>query len=104
MSIKGAEGMTVGELARELDQGAKIVVFEWCISLLVITLKRASDPHLIRPGQSAALKSLPWTLLSLVVGWWGLPWGLIYTPWTVVVNLRGGRDVTYDVRQRLPRA
>ncbi|HZF53192.1 MAG TPA: hypothetical protein VE093_31280 [Polyangiaceae bacterium] len=104
MSIKGAEGMTVGELARELDQGAKIVVFEWCISLLVITLKRASDPYLIRPGQSAAVKSLPWTLLSLVVGWWGLPWGLIYTPWTVVVNLRGGRDVTYDVRQRLPRA
>jgi hypothetical protein len=104
MSIKGAEGMTVGELARELDQGAKIVVFEWCISLLVITLKRASDPYLIRPGKSALVAGLPWTALSLLVGWWGIPWGFIYTPWVVVVNLRGGRDVTYEVRHRLTSA
>jgi hypothetical protein len=92
-------GWTEEELARELDQGARFVVFEWCISLILVALKRVTDPYLIRPGESAVAKGLPWTALSLVAGWW-CP-GLIYTPWTVIASFRGGRDVTYEVRQHL---
>ena len=32
-----------------------------------------------------------------VLGWWGIPWGPIWTISTIVTNLRGGRDVTNDV-------
>jgi hypothetical protein len=39
--------------------------------------------------------------LSLLFGWWGLPWGLIYTPLTLWTNLSGGRDVTAELRERL---
>jgi len=94
MTIRGAEGMSRQQLAAEIQGGARIVVFEYCISVVVLTFKRSSDPVLVRRGESAFVKSLPWTLLSLVFGWWGIPFGLIYTPWALIVNMGGGKDVT----------
>jgi hypothetical protein len=101
MAIIGAENLSDAELAGELQRGARLVVFEYCISIIVMTFKRSTDVHLIRPGEKATLKGLPWTLLSLLVGWWGFPWGFIYTPAAVIRNLSGGRDVTDAVLARI---
>ena len=38
-----------------------------------------------------------YTLISLLAGWWGIPWGPIYTITSLVTNLRGGKDVTQHV-------
>ncbi len=95
--IKGAEALTPQQLSSELSRGAKIVVFEYCVSIVVLTFKRPSAPHLVRAGQSALALSLPYTLLSLAFGWWGIPWGFIYTPMALYTNLSGGRDVTREV-------
>jgi hypothetical protein len=46
-------------------------------------------------------KGLPWCGVSLVLGWWGLPWGLIWTPMAIYKNLTGGIDVTSTVCQQL---
>jgi len=35
-----------------------------------------------------------YSLVSLLLGWWGLPWGLIWTPTVVYRNLRGGHATT----------
>jgi hypothetical protein len=94
MAVRGAESMSDQQLAAEIRGGARIVTFQYCISVVVVTLKRSSDPYLVRRGESAFLKSLPWTAVSLVFGWWGIPWGFIYTPWSLIVNLSGGKDVT----------
>jgi hypothetical protein len=94
MTIRGAEGMSEQQLAAEIQSGAKIVVFQYCISVVILSFKRTSDPVLIRRGDSPFVKSLPWTLLTLTFGWWGIPWGFIYTPWALIVNMGGGKDVT----------
>ena len=41
-----------------------------------------------------AAKGLPYTLISLLAGWWGIPWGPIWTVMTVVQNFAGGKDLT----------
>jgi hypothetical protein len=97
MSIKGVEGLTVGDVQDQVRQGAKFVVFGYCMSFLIITLRRSSDVMFIRAGDSAFVASLPYTLLSLFLGWWGFPWGLVYTPMVVIQNLAGGKDVTQEV-------
>ena len=79
--------------------GARYVVFEYCISLAAVTLRRPTRPVRLRPGQRAWLRGLPYCLVSLLFGWWGLPWGVIYTPLTIVSNLRGGCDITTRVRE-----
>ena len=89
------------EILFELDRGAKLVIYQYVVSLVVITFRRNSPLQLVPADSSAAAKSLPWTLLSLVLGWWGIPFGLIYTPMVLYKNLNGGTDVTPAVLAKL---
>jgi hypothetical protein len=86
-----------GELQQELQQGGRFVLYQYCISLLVITFKRSSNIYFIRHEENAVVKGLPFTLLSLVLGWWGIPWGPIYTIQSIWVNFGGGKDVTNEM-------
>lgn len=97
VKIRGIEGMRAGEVDFEIQRGARFVFFQYCISIVVLTFRRASDIYFLRQGQSAVTKGLPFTLLSLVAGWWGIPWGPIYTIQSVYNNSRGGKDVTASV-------
>jgi hypothetical protein len=89
--------MTFDQLRFELDRGGKFVVFEYCVSILILTFKNPTDIYFIREGESAAGRSFGYSLVSLVMGWWGFPWGPIYTISSLATNLGGGRDVTEDV-------
>ncbi|CAN94666.1 MULTISPECIES: hypothetical protein [Sorangium] len=97
MTIAGIEGLSNETIRGELAAGARFVVFEYCISILILTFKRSSAVHYIRPGESALLKGLPYTMISLLFGWWGFPFGLLYTPMALITNLSGGRDVTATI-------
>lgn len=63
--IRGIEGMKQGELDFEIQRGAKFVLFQYCISVIILTFRRPSDIYFFRQGENAALKGLPFTLLSL---------------------------------------
>jgi len=95
--IIGLEDVTHDELAREIDLGAKFVIYEYCVSLLVITFTRGTNVYFVRSGESRLARGLPWTLVSLAFGWWGFPFGLIFTPISIGKNLFGGKDVTNEV-------
>jgi hypothetical protein len=86
-----------GHLQQEIQQGGKFVMYQYCISLLVITFKRPSNIYFISHEENPIVKGLPFTLLSLVLGWWGIPWGPIYTIQSIWINFKGGRDVTKEV-------
>ena len=92
--IVGLEGMTDEEVLVELRNGGKFVVYQYCVSILVITLYRPSVVHFIRHDESAVLRGMKYTLVSLLAGWWGIPFGPICTIAAVVVNLCGGRNIT----------
>jgi hypothetical protein len=101
MKIEGIEGMSPDELRFELQRGAKFVFFYYSVSVLVISFRRPSPVYFIPVGQNTLGKALPWTLLTLVAGWWGIPWGPIYTVQSLAVNLKGGKDVTAELSARL---
>jgi len=101
MQIQGMEGMTTGQVQFELQRGAKFVFYYYCVSLLVITFRRPSSIYFLRAGENAVVKGLPWTLLTFVTGWWGIPWGPIYSIQSLVINFKGGKDVTAEVARQL---
>lgn len=103
MKIQGIEGMTPDQLRFEIQRGAKLVCYQYCISIVVMTFRRSSDIYYIPAGESAVSKGLPWTLLSLVAGWWGIPWGPIFTVQSLVTNFKGGKDITAEVGAQLAR-
>ncbi len=97
MKILGIDGMTMDQLQGEIREGGRFVLFPYCVSIVVMTFRRSSDIHYIPPGHSGFVKGLPYALISLLLGWWGIPWGLIYTPGCLGSTLSGGRDVTREV-------
>lgn len=104
MNIYGIENMSIAQVGNEIQRGGKFVVFEYCISLLIITLKRPSSIYFISPGEDTFGKSIGFTVISLLLGWWGFPWGPIYTIASLITNFRGGKDVTLEVMNALDEA
>src|SRR5947208_377045 len=97
MRIVGVAGLTTEQLRTELRRGARFVVYEFCVSLLFITVRQSSDVYFIRAGQTRFRRGLGFTSLSLLTGWWAIPFGPILTIVTVVRNLAGGTDVTRKI-------
>jgi hypothetical protein len=95
--IKNIEGLSVDEINKQLSMGAKFVVFQYCFSILVMTFKRGSAVYLIKAGESTVRHSLGFTLITLIFGWWGIPWGPIYSIGALFSNLTGGKDITQEV-------
>jgi hypothetical protein len=87
-------GPSAQMLLDEVQLGSRLVVYQYCISLFIVSYKRSSGIKSVRPGQSAVVVGLPYTLISLVAGWWGIPWGPFWTIRTMWRNLKGGVDVT----------
>ena len=56
MSIKGIERMTGSQLSQELSMGGKFVVYQYCISVIVLTFERPSQTYFIRSGESAVVR------------------------------------------------
>jgi hypothetical protein len=97
MKIIGLDNMTVGEVVEEVNRGGKFVIFQYNISVLVMSFKNPTDIYFVRAGEGTFGKSIGPTLISFFLGWWGFPFGLIFTVESLFVNLKGGRDVTRDV-------
>ncbi|MBP6661129.1 MAG: hypothetical protein KA174_10620 [Chitinophagales bacterium] len=95
--IKNIEGLTVDDINKELDRGAKFIYFSYTISILVMTFRRSSSIYFVSGGESHWSYSWKYTLISLLFGWWGIPWGFIYTPMSIISNISGGKDVTQSV-------
>jgi hypothetical protein len=93
--------MSPDEIRFEVQRGAKFVFFYYSVSVIVMSFRRPSPVYFIRPGQNALGKALPWTLLTLLAGWWGIPWGPIYTVQSLLVNFKGGKDVTGELSARM---
>lgn len=90
---------TEAELRGEIERGARLVVYSYCVSFLVVTLRRSTRAYVIHPGASGFGCALPWVLVSLLFGWWGFPWGIIYTPAALWRTISGGTDLTDDWRK-----
>lgn len=95
--IKNTDGLTADQINRELAHGAKFVIYQFTFSIIVMTFRRSSDIYFVRAGESGVLKGLPYTLITLVFGWWGIPWGPIYSIGSLYHNLRGGKNVTGEI-------
>ena len=101
MNIRGIDHLTPAELEKELAAGARFVFFEVCISIVFLTLRRPTEVYFLRANDLGLVRGLPYTLTSLLLGWWGVPWGIIYTPLALLTNLSGGCDVTSQIRASL---
>ena len=77
----------------KVDSTLRASTFMYVLSAVVITLRR--------PGSSGIFCSscrrkegIKWSLLTGLLGWWGFPWGPIFSVQSIVRNLKGGAQNT----------
>jgi len=99
--LAGTAPIFADELLVRLRGGWRCVRFEYCISFGVITLRRQSAVYLTADWRDRYIRGVGYSLLALLLGAWGVPWGLVRTPWAVWTNLTGGTDVTDEVIRQI---
>jgi hypothetical protein len=99
--INNIEGLSVNQIKSYVNQGGKFVLFPYTISFVVMTLKRSSDIYFIKPGESTTKYSAGFIIMNLLLGWWGIPWGPVYTIGALIDHIRGGKDITQEVMSHL---
>lgn len=95
--LTGTYGKSVRRIVDEIAQGGRFVVYPYVFSIVVMSFRRNSPITYIPPGQSNAGGAFGWSLISMCVGWWGIPWGLIFTIGALWRNSGGGVDVTEPI-------
>jgi hypothetical protein len=95
------ERMSMVEILEEVQKGGKFVVYQYCVSVVIMTFTRPSEIQFIRAGESRLSAGLPYVLASMVLGWWGFPFGFIFTPIAIITDLCGGKDVTPEIVGRI---
>ena len=97
LNLRGSRPLFAEELRTRVANGARCVRFEYCFSLLFVTVRRQSEVYLTKSWQQRYLWGLWYSALALLLGPWGVPWGLFWTLWAVWVNTTGGADCTASV-------
>jgi hypothetical protein len=62
-----------------------------------LAMLRVTTPKKLSKGSSRFVPSLPYTLLSLVTGWWAFPAGPSFVLKALATNSRGGVDISESV-------
>jgi len=73
-----------------IDEQTVLVQYQAAMSFLVVSIK-ASSRFYLAGEESSLTTAARFSLCSLLLGWWGLPWGPVYTVSSVFSNLRGGK-------------
>lgn len=59
------------------------------MSLLVFSAKAPSRYYIVGTENTTLVNAI-YSFMTLILGWWGIPWGPIYTVQSLVTNLKGG--------------
>lgn len=73
--------------------GTELTQFVLAASVILLSMKIPSRAYVVAQDR-IRLVQVMYSLASLVCGWWGIPWGPVYTVQAVAKNLAGGHRLT----------
>jgi hypothetical protein len=83
------------------ETGGKFIVYEYLFPRPIFPpIKRISRIYYLKPGEKLNKYAFKYNLITLTIGWWGLPFGPAYTFSTIRHN-KLGTDFTEDVLENL---
>ncbi len=89
------------QILAQLQAGTRIIVFQYCFSYFYFSHKRNSPAFFVKFGETLWNRGMKYSLFSLFLGWWGVPWGPVWTISTIYRNFNGGIDITERVRRAI---
>lgn len=77
---------------QKITLSTEVTQYQGCISFFIVTTRFRS--HYMVAGRNNSATWLLFSGLTFAFGWWGVPWGLIFTPQALYRNLSGGHRQT----------
>ncbi len=83
------EGGSISYSGKAISLSIEVTQFYFCLSFIIFTMRLPSR-FFIRRSQNTLAAGSIYSLVTLILGWWGIPFGPIYTINALYKNLRGG--------------
>lgn len=99
--INNIEGLSPAQIRQLVKDGGEFVVYKYCISIIVMSFNRNSEIYFIHPDKNSTSIGIKFFFISIFFGWWGIPWGPIYTIGGIYNVLTGGTDLTHEVMSHI---
>lgn len=93
---------TFEEIFTKVQAGGRFLVFGYCISPFIGTLDYESPIYFIEANENPIRTSLKYSILTALLGWESL-FGLFHAFRCLMINFRGGIDVTPQIMEWLTR-
>lgn len=78
--------------------GQRYVIYPYVASALIMTFRRSmGSVRVVETGQWPMGPLFGATAITTLFGWWGFPWGLVWSPAALFNLWRGGRDATKEI-------
>lgn len=85
-------------MVADVMQGSRYVIYPFVVSILVLSFRRNfGGVRVVRTGSWPIVPLFGAALTTIALGWWGFPWGLIWSPIALFQLWNGGRDFTKDI-------
>jgi hypothetical protein len=93
---KNARHISDMQIFQELENGGRIVRYQYAISIIVMTFSLNSKLFLLRANEKGVKQGLPYSIVTILLGWWGIPWGPIKSFYSLKNNFSGGKNVELE--------
>jgi hypothetical protein len=90
---RNAKGLSDLQIIQELEKGGRLVRYQYSISIIVRTFSLNSKIHLLKVGEKGVKPGIIFSVITIFLGWWGIPWGPIRSVRSLKNNFSGGKDV-----------
>ena len=71
------------------------VRYETCCSIIFMTMRKKT-PMFLKDSSRARKSQITASIVSYIFGWWGIPFGLIFTPVVVMNNIRNAGAIPVE--------
>jgi len=72
-----------------LKYDSYVTQYHLCVSFVIITFREPTN-IMLEESSNRFLVNIVACILTFIFGWWGIPWGPIYTVQALLRNFRGG--------------
>ncbi|MBX2846907.1 MAG: hypothetical protein KTR16_01195 [Acidiferrobacterales bacterium] len=72
-----------------IDEGTELVQYFVAVSFIFGSIKVPTRFYVVDREDTFGMSAM-YSLLTLLLGWWGLPWGPVYTIQSLSTNFKGG--------------
>jgi hypothetical protein len=93
---QNAKGLSDYQIFNELEKGARLVRYQFTVSIIVVTFTRESKIYLLKPDEKGIRQGIIYSSITLLLGWWGIPWGPVRSVISLKNNFAGGKKVELE--------